>query len=137
MPDLLEQPSYALIAGELCRLNRRGSATKRHKPLGVRVAEFLIHEGRIFVREDAGDFLVGMPHLYCLDQNLFITWLAELPPDGETYTQMRGVADGCLLCQGSSGRLLAVNGENGHLLAELPASAEALARQAEPELNFN
>lgn len=77
MADPIETPSFALIEGTLCRLNRRGSTNKRHRPLGTGISEFSIQGDRILVLEKAEGVLTGMPNLYCLDLELRLVWLAE------------------------------------------------------------
>jgi hypothetical protein len=99
----LDSPSFALINGSLCKLNRRGTVVKRHAPLGGAIMEFHVHSGHIYVREDAGGFLAGMPNLYCLDENLFITWLAELPSALDPYATIVEIGESVLSCRTQSG----------------------------------
>lgn len=99
----LDSPSFALINGSLCKLNRRGTVVKRHAPLGGAIMEFHVHGGHIYVREDAGGFLAGMPNLYCLDENLFITWLAELPSPLDPYATILEISEEVLSCRTQSG----------------------------------
>lgn len=112
----LDTPSFALIDGCLCRLNRRGTVTKRHVPLGTAVAEFRVVGGHIYVREQADGFLMGMPNLYCLDLNLFITWLAELPAPDDAYDSIASADATHLTCRTVNGASCKVNPTDGKVL---------------------
>jgi len=112
----LDTPSFALIEGALCKLNRRGGVTKRHLPLGSAVVEFRIHGDRLYVRESAEGFLFGMPNLYCLDLNLFISWLAELPTPDDPYDSIANADAHGLLCRTVSGLSCRVSAADGKVL---------------------
>lgn len=112
----LDTPSFALIDGKLCRLNRRGTVTKRHAPLGTAVAEFRVVGDRIYVREQADGFLLGMPNLYCLDLNLFITWLAELPAPDDAYDSIASAEADHLTCRSVAGLSCRVNTSDGKVI---------------------
>jgi len=109
----LDSPSFALINGSLCKLNRRGTVVKRHAPLGGTIMEFHVQGGRLYVREDAGGFLAGMPNLYCLDENLFITWLAELPSPLDPFATILEIGDSVLHCRTQSGAQYQLSLANG------------------------
>ena len=99
----LDIPSFAIIEGNLCRLNRRGTVTKRLHPLGGSVAEFHLLGTDMIVREEASGFLAGMPNLYCINEGLRIVWLAELPSAQESYSTVLGVDPERIVCRSSSG----------------------------------
>jgi outer membrane protein assembly factor BamB len=86
MAASLDTPSYALIEGALCKLNRRGTVLRRHPPLGTEIEEFLVEGSRIFVLEDGDGFLSGMPNLYCLNAELYQLWIAEMLPGQSAYS---------------------------------------------------
>lgn len=109
----LDTPSFALLNGALCKLNRRGTVTKRHKPLGTAVVEFVVVGERILVREQAEGCLLGMPNLYCLDSNLFIIWLAELPAAENAYACIREIAEEQVRCLSTKGESLRLNLSDG------------------------
>lgn len=112
----LDTPSFALIEGKLCKLNRRGTVTKRHAPLGSAVVEFRILGDRIFVREQADGFLFGMPNLYCLDLNLFISWLSELPSPDDPFDSIADADEETLLCRTVNGNTCRVSSLDGKVL---------------------
>jgi len=117
----LDSPSFALINGSLCKLNRRGTVVKRHAPLGGTIMEFHVQGGRVYVREDAGGFLAGMPNLYSLDENLFITWLAELPSPLDPFASIMEIGENVLHCRTQSGlhyQLSLANGRSQQVILE-------------------
>lgn len=112
----LDSPSFALIEGSLCKLNRRGTVTKRHAPLGSAVVEFHVFGDRIFVREQPEGFLNGMPNLYCLDLNLFIVWLAELPSPDAPFEAITSIDARSLRCTTVNGLSCEVSACDGKVL---------------------
>ena len=112
----LETPCFALIDGALCKLNRRGGVLKRHTPLGSAVVEFRLHGDQLFVREEARGFLLGMPNLYCLDLNLFISWLAELPGPGDPFEAIEESDSLSLLCRTVGGITCRISTTDGKVL---------------------
>jgi len=129
----LDSPSFALINGSLCKLNRRGTVVKKHAPLGGTIMEFHVQAGRIYVREDAGGFLAGMPNLYCLDENLFITWLAELPSALDPFATILEITEQSLSCRTQSGTLYQLSLNDGRsqqagLDSPLPSDSSLAAR---------
>lgn len=113
----LDTPSYALIEGMLCRLNRKGSVVRRHLPMGLAVEEFLVHEDRIFVRESAEGVLLGMTNLYCLDTDLRMIWLAEAPGGDDAYAGPLELDGAALTSPTRSGRRLTLSLETGSPVA--------------------
>lgn len=129
----LDSPSFALIDGSLCKLNRRGTIVKRHAPLGGVVAEFHVHQGRLYVREDADGFLAGMPNLYCLDENLFITWLAEMPSALDPYAAILGFVETGVRCQTREGIQVCLSFSSGRRsLSQAPMPTELVSGLSAP-----
>ena len=109
----LDTPSYALIEGVLCKLNRKGSVVRRHSPMGLAVEEFLVHEDRILVRESADGVLLGMTNLYCLDTDLRLIWLADTPGGDDVYAGPLELSGTVLACPTRSGRRLTLSLDTG------------------------
>lgn len=93
-----DTPSFAIIDGSLCRLSRRGTVTKRHAPLGLAIEQFIVDEGRVYVREKPEGLLEGIPSVYCLDDRLQLVWLASQIDPREAIvgeiTLERGIVSG-------------------------------------------
>ena len=122
MAFTLDTPSYALIDGVLCKLNRKCAVVRRHAPMGLLVEEFLVHEDRILVRESGDGVLLGMTNLYCLDADLRLRWLAESLAGGDVYAGPLSMAQGHVCCPTRLGKSCELALEDG-----LPIRGEAMA----------
>lgn len=108
-------PSFAIIDGNLCKLNRRGTVVRRHTPMGNGIAEFIVAEGRLFVRETDAGCLLGIPNLYCLDEDLKMAWLAELPEASDAFIGALLIEGSRLSCDSRAGRHCSLDITTGKL----------------------
>lgn len=111
-----EKPSFALIDGFLCRLNRMGSVEKRRAPIGTVFSEFVVSGDFLYVLEDSRSFLTGMSNLYCLDAELNMLWLAEPPSPTDAYTGKITLEGGRLVCGSREGKSCLLDPLHGKLL---------------------
>lgn len=84
--------------------------------MGSRVAEFIAWKGILLVRESEEGFLTGMPNLYCMDEELKMLWLAELPSPEDAYAGELKIESETLLCRSRLGRDCRLDLDTGHLL---------------------
>lgn len=115
MPSSIDTPSYAIIEGALCKLSRRGTVIKRHVPLGIAVEQFIVAEGKVFVRENADGFLSGMSNVYCLDDRLHLVWLAELPTQDGAIASALEIDQNSLLGTTRAGLAVRISADSGKL----------------------
>jgi len=114
----------AIIEGALCRLNRKGRAVRRHRPLGTAVVEFAqATDDSILVREWGYGFLPGLANLYCLDAELNLRWLAELPAPGEFFETLGSITDLRLSATTQSGLTCQIDLNNGRVQIQAPNAA--------------
>ncbi|MFA5263250.1 MAG: hypothetical protein WC378_05445 [Opitutaceae bacterium] len=115
-----DTPSFAIIEGTLCKLNRRGTVVKQRAPLGTAIAEFIVHQSRLFVRENDYGFLLGMPNLYSLDDMLHMLWLAELPSPTDAFAGPLAIDGNILACPSREGKRFRIDLDSGKAL-DVPA----------------
>lgn len=73
------KPASAIIDGTLCQIDRTGTRSRSHQPLGSAVVEFRQGALCYFVREHPYGLLPGIPNLYCLGADLQLLWLPAWP----------------------------------------------------------
>lgn len=112
-----DSPSFAIIEGSLCLLNRRGTVTRRHAPLGRAVEQFIVDGDRLYVRENPDGVLAGMANLYCLDDRLQLLWLADLPDPADGVVGDLRVDGGVLLGSTRGGRAIRLSPSTGRTAA--------------------
>jgi hypothetical protein len=116
MATLPDTPSFAIIDGTLCKLDRHGTVMQRMPPLGGSpVAEFHRLGTDVIVREQVGGVLAGISNLYRIREDFGLDWLAQLPSPRAAYAAILEVGARHILCRSTSGGDVRLDPRDGTL----------------------
>lgn len=119
-------PAFAVIDGNLCRLNRTGSVSAVHAPLATAVMEFRPGPMRLYVREHPYGLLPGVPNVYCVDPSFRMLWLAEWPFADDLCAKLVDEVDDTLVVETGRGTTLRLDAATGRVIANDTAIAAAV-----------
>lgn len=109
-------PSFAIIEGTLCKLDRHGTVMQRMPPLGgAPVAEFHRLGRDVIVREQVGGVLAGISNLYRIREDFGLDWLAQLPSPRDAYAAILEVSTDQIVCRSTSGCDIRLDPQHGTL----------------------
>lgn len=109
-------PAFAVIDGNLCRLNRNGTVAAAHQPLATGILEFRHGPLRLYVREHPYGLLPGVPNLYCLDLDFRLLWLAQWPLEDDPCGRIVAESGNALVVESVRGVTLLVDQSTGRFL---------------------
>jgi len=119
-------PAFAVIDGNLCRLNRAGRVNATHAPLATAVMEFRPGPMRLYVREHPYGLLPGVPNIYCLDLDFKLLWLAEWPNADDLCARLGDEVGDALVVETVRGATVRLDVATGRVLAIEPAIQAAI-----------
>lgn len=100
----------------VCKLmESTGSVIARHTALCTRVVQLMPVARWLIVLEDYYRFPLGQSNMYCIDHDLHMVWVAELPSADDTYVNQIFERGDVLQCGSWNGYMCELDPASGRI----------------------
>jgi hypothetical protein len=104
----------------LCKVDvATGRPISRRDAMGTKIVQMLRKDERVVIREDCYEFPTGRSNVYCLDHDLALIWVAELPMATDVYANPVIDKGETLECASWQGYTCQLDPESGKIVGSL------------------